>query len=398
MSSILNPPVGITMLLLASCAAIGCKELTKKFDNPVLIPAPRRVAMAQNEAGEGNDSQSSASIALASASDVGAEDDTKLYNAKVLVRINGAPVFAIDVLEKYGDVLRQARTQMPPEQFRELRENIIRRDIRSVVERQLLVETMKADFKPEQMKMLNEHLDKLFEREVDRLKTELKVSTRTELEYALNERGTSLQNIRTSFGNNRMAMEYLQMKAEKPKPVDRPELVEYYQSHIEEYRQKPRVRWQQIQLDFAAKGGEAQARKLMASIQADLANRKGFSELARQHSDGPTAREGGQWEWTQTGSLADKDLEAALFAQPVGKASAVIERPGMIQIVLVNDRKMADVVPFDQVQAEIEAKIQLERRPDPRKIIDAVLAKAEIEVLEPFADPFAVAPKPQPAE
>jgi hypothetical protein len=371
----------------------GCKSLTKKHDNPVMQPPPRRVSLDDSEVEsrlaardqEKETKTASSDVALTAANDADA-DDPEVFNAKVIARVNGAPVFAGEILDRYGGYLAQARQKLPPEQYVQLRDTIIRRDLRSHIERRLLVERMRTSLKPDQLKQLEGHLDKMFEPEIAKLKHELNVSTRTELELALNERNTTLDTVRDAFATNRLAMEYLAAKIEKPPAPTRPELVAYYQEHLADYAIPAQVKWQQIQVSFNKRTGKAPSRERIQGAKQRLQRGEAFTQVAKELSDGATASDGGVWDWTKAGSLADNGLEKLLFAQPVGQVSDIYEGRDAFHLVQVLDRQTEGRKPFIEVQDEIQQKITEQRQKDlPKQFVDKLFAEAIIETDYPLA-------------
>lgn len=373
----------------------GCKALDgitgKKHDNPVLQPPPQRVTMDDSEVerrlADLENAPKPSGVQLASVSEA-LPDDTEIFNASVVAKVNGAPVFAGEVLEKYGEFLKTARTKMPPQNYYELRESIIQRDLVSHIQRRLLVERMRSSMKPDQIKQLEQHIDKAIDPEIEKLKKDLKVSSRTELEFALNDRSTTLSAVRDSFATNRMAMEYLASKIERPPAPTRPDLVEYYQAHLDDYKMSARVKWQHIQ---ASSDGNATQREAKAKIvQAQQALQKGvaFEAVARQFSDGPTVAEGGFWDWTQRGSLVDSKLEDLLFTIPVGQFSDIVEGKSGFHLVRVLDRQDAGRKPFEAVQDEILQKLLEERQRDlPKNFVDEIYKSAVIETNYKLVEP-----------
>jgi parvulin-like peptidyl-prolyl isomerase len=315
-------------------------------------------------------------------------DDTEVFNATVIARVNGAPVFAGEVLERYGDYLRKAREKLPPDEYLELRDLIIRRDLRSHIERRLLVERMKSTLKPDQIKLLDQHIDRAFEEHIAKLKGELNVITRTELELALNERNTSLQALRDSFATERIAMEYLFSSIERPPAATRPEIVAYYQEHLDDYKIPARVKWQQIQISIDGRTARSQAQARLEEAQQELARGTPFDQVARKYSDGPTASDGGAWDWTRSGSLSDTKLEALLFELPVGQVSDVYATRDGFQLIRVIDREAESRTPLADVQDKIAEQIRKNRERDlPKIFVDGLFSEAVIETEYEFLDP-----------
>lgn len=361
----------------------GCQALTKKHDNPVLQPPPRRVSMDDSQVEQRlaeATKDGTTSTVLQASETVEAGDDTQVFNARIIAKVNGAPLFAGDVLDKYGDYLRVARTKLPPEDYIKLREAIIQRDLRGHIERRLLVERMRSSLSPDQAKQFEQHVDKLFEAEVAKLKGELKALSRTELEMALKERDSSLSSVRSAFATNRMAMEYLASKVERPPSPTRPELVAYYQEHLDDYAVPARVKWQQIQVSFDGRTSRKEARARIAQAQQELQQGAPFEAVVKKYSDGPTASEGGQWDWTRTGSLAESKLEELLFAQPIGKLSDVWEGKTAYHLIYVTDRETESRQPFAEVQDAIHERLDMERQKDlPQNFVRKLFDEAIIE-------------------
>ncbi|OYW23053.1 MAG: hypothetical protein B7Z55_03920 [Planctomycetales bacterium 12-60-4] len=366
--------------LAATCTWSGGCNSVAKNDNPVLRPPPRRVSLDDSATeqrlaqAEGDDSK----IRQASASS--GIDDSEIFNARVIARVNGAPVFAGEVLDRYGEYLAKAREKLTPEEYAQLREAIIRRDLRSHIERRLLVERMKAKLKPDQIKLLEGHIDRMFENRVAELKKQLNVTTRTELELALNERGSTLANVRDAFATERIAMEFLFGNIERPDPPTRQQLVNFYQEHLDDYNIPARVKWQEVQVSVGRTKSKAKAEELIRQAQQALAAGTPFEQVAKQYSDGPTASSGGNWDWTRIGSLADQDLEKFVFQQSPGQLSDIYFGRGAFHIVRVIERQQEGRTPFADVQDEIEKKLQADGEKDlPKQFMDKLFAEAIIE-------------------
>lgn len=383
---------------LTVLTAPGCNSLQKKHDNPVLIDAPMRVsnlAKEQEEETKVAAATDDSEVTTVANEEVPKrfkadpwedwEDDTAIYNSKVAATVNGAPILNGDVLDRYSGYLISMRDHMrqkriPPEEYEKVREMFVQRDLQGHIQRRLLVETMKSSLKPEQIKALNGHLDTLFEKEVAKLKYDLKVSTRTELELELNKKGTTLQNVKDNFTTERMAMEYVAMKMDKAEHIDRSDLLDYYQAHIDDYAIPAKVEWEQIQVSYPDKSAKEKARERIQQAIKELSSGAPFETVAKKYSDGPTAKAGGQWELMETGTLADVKLEKLLFEMPVGRLSSIYEGPSDFQVVRVKARQDAGRQQFGDVQDAIREKMELEQnKKRPEKLFKKLYAEAVIE-------------------
>lgn len=392
---------------LAACLMlvqlVGCNGLQKKHDNPVLGDAPVRLPHSEIEAQFAEADPSGEGPGVTTIRDgvtpVGGtngsklkldrweswEDDTAIYNSKVAATVNGAPILNGDVLDRYSGYLIGMRKSMqqnrvPPSEYEKAREALIQRDLTGHIQRRLLVESMKSSLKAEQMKMLNQHLDGLFEREVEKLKRELNVSTRTELELELNKKGTTLQNVKDSFNTERMAMEYVAIKMDKAEHIDRQDLIDYYQAHLDDYAIAASTTWEQIQVSFDEKSPKAKAQERIQEAKRELAKGTPFDVVAKKYSDGPTAKQGGLREAMEVGSLTDKTLEKMLFNMPINKLSDIHEGPSEFQIVRVKSRSEAGRKELGDVQDEIRQKLENDQnKKRPEKLFKKLFSEAIIE-------------------
>jgi parvulin-like peptidyl-prolyl isomerase len=381
----------IGLLLLAVLLA-GCQQwdqfrdslASTESENSVLGAPPPRYRMPDQ-----TDRRSLASVpsreesaSVLPVSLTGGIDDHNgaLFGSQTVAVVNGTPVLASDVLERWSTQLAQAREQASPEEFDQLRLELIRRDLNAHIERTLLAQALRSTIPPDRVATLNEFMDKMFQEEVDRLKSEAGVSTAAELEEVLQKDNTSLAALKSLFVTQRMAMEYLASKSKVEVRIGRRELLDYYEAHKDqEYFLPGRARWQQIQLSYARHGGQSEASRALRQVLDELERGADFGDVARRYSDGPRAGEGGHWDWTQRGSLADTQIEEVLFALPVGRIGQPLEGERAYHVVKVTARTEDRHQPFEEVQAEIRTKLETQaRRAAAGKVIEELQKDAVV--------------------
>jgi parvulin-like peptidyl-prolyl isomerase len=84
-----------------------------------------------------------------------------------------------------------------------------------------------------------------------------------------------------------------------------------------------------------------------------------FAKVARDLSDGPTAREGGDLGWLKRGQMAEALDKAAFSLQP-GQVSPLIRIPGETggyHILYVEDRRKVAAKPLAEMQEEIRTRL-----------------------------------------
>lgn len=400
-------------LILPTLQLTGCDGLQKKHDNPVMVAAPRRVepeepTEVEQYAGKEAAPKFEKEIDYSNLPVVhkelekqftknpwdGWKDDTTIFNSQVAATVNGVPILNGDILDRFAGFLIDVRTKMQdaakdptfkgqvptPDDYEKFRYEIIKREIFVYIQRKLLVERLKSGMKAEQLKAMDAHIDEQFEKKVVELKQEMKVNNKTELEIALNKKGTTLKNIKDNFALERLAMEAIVIKSEKAKRIERTDLVAYYQSHPDEFKVTAKVRWEQIQISFGPSIDKSAAIKKLQQAVAEVKKGTSFETVAKKYSDGPTAKDGGVWDWMEEGNLADTKLEQMLFEMPTNVLSKIHEGPNSVSVVRVIERQEAGRKPFKEVQQEIYVLIENQQHKDRHnKVMKDIFSKAVIE-------------------
>lgn len=394
------------ILFLVSLAMAGC-ETTPKVDNPVLGPPPPRLESAMRQQklrhtevasrekerksvleGDFEDAVNPFETPVITASKTDtptsiAVDDDFLTDSTVVAMVNGTPLFVSDVIGVYDFQLKQAEQRMPPEEYKKLRRALVKRDLNGHIERQLLIHEMKTTLKKEQLDQLQEVLGTAFEEErIPELQKQLGVGSVQEVEEKLASQGRSLFSERELFMRQQSAMQFMMVKAKATSDFSREEVLARYKANIKDYEYPSKVRWQRIRISYKKNGGKSQAVGVLDEVIHKLQAGEDFGELAKKYSDGTRAEKNGQWGWTGRGSLAEPEIEAALFDLPVGQTSQVFETDDSFQIVKVNDRKEAGHTPFAKVQGQLEqTMIEEARSKATKEILEKLHAKAIIETI-----------------
>ena len=142
------------------------------------------------------------------------------------------------------------------------------------------------------------------------------------------------------------------------------EIDDYYQANRETKFHTPKqakVRYLSIRLaptvDEKQKG-EAKARA--ARILAEARAGKDFAQLAKQNSADPSAAKGGDLGWISQGQLPPP-LEKTVFSLPKGGISDVVETPGGLQIIKVEDVKEEKKQSLKEATSEISRILKTEK-------------------------------------
>ncbi|HEY3269740.1 MAG TPA: peptidylprolyl isomerase [Geothrix sp.] len=194
---------------------------------------------------------------------------------------------------------------------------------------------------------------------IDGIKKENNFATDADLERALRSSlGIGLPEFMKRQKQQATQQYVLQREVFSKVAVEDNELRAYYEDHKEEYRLPFRFRLRELVLAKGATAEEqAEARKKLEAIQAELKAGKSFEELAKQHSVSPSKATGGDLGWMNKGFLRSSIEDAAVKLKPE-QVSAPIETDKdlyLIQLIALEDAPVKD---FTEVKAKIIEKLQ----------------------------------------
>ena len=144
--------------------------------------------------------------------------------------------------------------------------------------------------------------------------------------------------------------------------VTHEEMLAWYQAHLKDFEKPARARWEELMVSFARHANREEAYAMTAAMGNRVLAGASLADVAKSGSEGPTAGEGGQRDWTQKGSLAAETLDQALFSQPVGPLSPqILESADGFHIIRVVERQELTRKSFLEAQKQIKESIQKER-------------------------------------
>lgn len=130
---------------------------------------------------------------------------------------------------------------------------------------------------------------------------------------------------------------------------------EYYRNHTADFQRKESVALSLIVIPANPSDTNAPAgsqRKLAEEIRARSVAGENFASLAKAHSRGSRAKDGGDWGWVERGVLR-KELEDVAFVLSQGQISQVLEVEGECYILQVRGRRPGRLAPLSEVREDI---------------------------------------------
>jgi parvulin-like peptidyl-prolyl isomerase len=254
------------------------------------------------------------------------------------------------------------RAMLTEEVLAEQREMLVRQILPGAIDTKLAYldfqRAMPAENIPKVMDQLNKQFD---EQELPKAMEEAEARTPADLDVILRQLGSSLEKERRMYAERLVAQAMIGRNVDREQEVTHEQMLAYYNQHLDDYRYEPKVRWEQLCALVANHPNPTAAQRAVAQMGNEVLRGAAFEAVARNRSQGLTARDGGKFDWTEKGKLGSKTLDDALFSLPVGQLSEILSDASGYHIVRVIERQEAGVVPFADVQKKIEETIRKER-------------------------------------
>lgn len=167
------------------------------------------------------------------------------------------------------------------------------------------------------------------------------------LEEELLKQGKSLEDYLKETGSSLLLRKLLKREVVDRIAVSREEVEKYYEEHRDQFRKPEEVRVRQIVTKT-----EEDAEKLRKMIMRGAS----FEELARKHSLGPEAKEGGDLGYFPRGRMPPA-IEEACFKLWSSHVSRVAASPYGFHLFQLVDRRAARELSLEDAREEIERKL-----------------------------------------
>jgi peptidyl-prolyl cis-trans isomerase C len=293
----------------------------------------------------------------------------------VLARVNGTaiPYRQLEQTQKlYLDKNGQDPKSMPPEKLQSLRKQLLD----SLVSSELLYQASVAAKITVSDAAIDEQIQSL----------KAKFSSDEELTRSLQEQGVTLEEMKERVRRNLATEQLVKQEVDSKIKVSDAEISDYYQKNKERMRRPEGVKMSEIFVRVEPRAGgeaKAKARQKIEAVLKEVRAGKDFAALARQFSESPDAKDGGEMGFvSRNGTLPV--LTDAAFKLKVGEVSDVVESPFGYHLLKVTEKKPAGDVSLAEAKPQISNFLSQQKE---REAFDAFLSKlkaaARIEILAP---------------
>ena len=300
------------------------------------------------------------------------QTNSRDFDAGELVAVVGTEhVLAGDMMVFIEPILEKNRGKITPEQEKQLKAKLIRDVLAQYVEIKALYQEFFRDMvgnkAPKevaemQAKVTTKAAQIFHDKQIPLMQKKYKVDDLAALERKLHERSMSISALQTQFTERVLSSELERKYVPEKYEFSRAELWAYYQEHTVEWNVTARAKWRELCVRFS-KHSRAEAEAMIKDMGNQiLFGGKSFDAVAKQQSEGFTAREGGVFDWTTQGSLKSAAVDQAVFSLRLRRLSQVIESENGFHIIEVLEREPGYKKSFDVAQTEIREKMSEVKR------------------------------------
>ncbi len=183
-----------------------------------------------------------------------------------------------------------------------------------------------------------------------------------QLEEALAAQGLTMDGYRVNLGRQLMNFKLVGREIRSETEVTNQELRNYFQEHLEDYREAPFIRLSRISFFFPPRVGSSRITVLRTCSQEALQRLRGgesFDEVLAVYS-GDKGAEGGPMGTFGEGELAEP-FSSAVAGLAVGQVSEVVETPQGFHILRLDEKNPGRIPAFEEVKDRLSNMI-LERK------------------------------------
>lgn len=172
---------------------------------------------------------------------------------------------------------------------------------------------------------------------------------------ALAERGMTLDAYKTRVKSEIERAQLVNKEVRQRVNVSSAEVKRYYDAHLDDYATSDKVKVRAIFINVEEPGDAdavARARAKAEELRDAARKRESFAKLAKEHSQGPGAAEGGELGTFARGEMEGR-MEEVAFALKEGEVSEPIESGAGFALLYVEKRIRGGHRPLDEVSPEI---------------------------------------------
>ncbi|KFA91097.1 peptidylprolyl isomerase [Archangium violaceum] len=199
---------------------------------------------------------------------------------------------------------------------------------------------------------------------VSDVKRQNNVTDDASFERLLSGEGFTVKTYKDFLRNQMSRMKLVQMKVTPKVKVSEEDLKAAYTQYakLESGDAEVHARHILVQVDAKAAPEQVEVARKKAQALAEEARKPGvdFAELAKKKSEGPSASDGGDLGFFRRGVMVPA-FERVAFTLKEGEVSEPVRTQFGWHVLKVEERRAVDVPPFEQVKAELENRLKMQK-------------------------------------
>lgn len=302
--------------------------------------------------------------------------------ARIRATVNGDAVLDDEVSAAAFPAILSVRSEAE-------KAELMNQKLNEIIDRELLMQDATNRLSRRGNNKIMQDMERIGNQEFDkqwlhRLMRANKVTEEAVFVRMLRDQGIPVDMIRRQWVRNFVAMEYVR---ERIRPhlerVGHEQVVEYFDSHLDEFKVEDTVVWQDLFIANARHPSPQAARQFAETLRQRIQKGEDFARLAKQFDNGDSSsREDAEGIGTKRGQITPEEAEPILLRLKAGEVGPLLELETGYHIVKVVKRTYAGRMPFDdQTQKMVREKLKGEVfQKEMRKIIANLKGNAIIEI------------------
>jgi parvulin-like peptidyl-prolyl isomerase len=180
-----------------------------------------------------------------------------------------------------------------------------------------------------------------------------------EMKREIRREGFTWEEYREKLKRQIQRIRLINMEVKSHIMVTKEEIKKAYDENISKYQKKESVHIKQIFLSISPKTSPSEIKRkktLAIEIRDRLKKGESFSEVAKEFSEEPAGKEGGDLGTFGKGQLI-LEVEKKAFSMQVGEISEIIQSQVGLHIIKLLEKKEGKIIPIEEVDLELREKI-----------------------------------------
>lgn len=203
--------------------------------------------------------------------------------------------------------------------------------------------------------------DREVDESIEQVKQEQGILNDDDFQQALAQAGLTLEQLRANFRKEMVTGRLVQKEVTGKIDINEDEMRAYYRNHPDEFKRPEERKLREVIVLEASGLPEAELQKMAEKIQAELsAPGANAQEVVAGYQDQGYSSGLIDLGWLKKGDLEKSLSEAAWNLEP-GRFSAPIKARGGYHLVLLEEKKGGDLLPYNEVEKQIQGRERQKR-------------------------------------